>query len=795
MRGVFMKQSTKLTASILAIIMVLGLVIPSTALYAGAYDIPALITAEEKHIGATALLSPPAIEWGNPPPEGFNSWQEVNPGTGSERSGALPTPQKYIDYWNAYWEIHRELVEMEHATGSLIAAPHDAQATARNLNQQEFHLPDDLVLASLSMDERSDLLNLFYEFIRAMYVKEGLVAEDRYGEPRESLPLMIEISPRFEGGNPDNVAINLFLVDASEENISWFRENVFDSPHLHFVCLDQHPRVVFSRLLFYFLSVNSWLVEDPTVPVEHFETVLDPAVGRQVLYVSLTEHTREQEDKFREQFGDSPYLRFTPAIINPEDSYPVFTLPPVHTVMELSFFSRIAWYASLYHPSPYFPASHPLLDGSFAGVNSWYWGKKESGEIYRPTNAVIILLPDNCEETFQRFRDEVMDSPLLYLTYPGGLDDLLSYLEAKESGPPAAPEFHLPDDLASLSVDERERISRDFNSFMSDKFYEGGFHFHENELYERPSAWIAPRFGGGDLDDIVLNLFFDRPSEEQMRWFRQNIFDSPHLHFASVREMPNIMRFEALPYFLGMGRHPSVLIEWGALVFEEAVDRDVLYVSLLNYSEEQKDSFRREIADSPYLRFVPAVINRDGSYPTFMLPPDYTVMDLRFIHSLIEDRTLMSGVVPNPFQLHPLLDRDFAMINSGLLVAQSRGEKYRPTDAVVMILPENCEETFQRFRDEVLDSPLLYLTCPDGLDELLLYLEAKESAAPFIPGDINGDGVVDDTDVLLLRLYLAGQSVDIFNNTSTRRAADVNGDGRIDGVDLLLLRLIVAGVD
>ena len=57
-----------------------------------------------------------------------------------------------------------------------------------------------------------------------------------------------------------------------------------------------------------------------------------------------------------------------------------------------------------------------------------------------------------------------------------------------------------------------------------------------------------------------------------------------------------------------------------------------------------------------------------------------------------------------------------------------------------------------------------------------------------LPGDVNGDGVVTELDLLLLRMYLAGHDVEI-----CRTAADMTGNGEITAVDLMLLRLYLAG--
>lgn len=58
----------------------------------------------------------------------------------------------------------------------------------------------------------------------------------------------------------------------------------------------------------------------------------------------------------------------------------------------------------------------------------------------------------------------------------------------------------------------------------------------------------------------------------------------------------------------------------------------------------------------------------------------------------------------------------------------------------------------------------------------------------YIPGDVNGDGIVSGKDVTLIRRYNAGIDVEI--NTL---AADVNSDGVINGKDVTLIRRYQAG--
>ena len=59
----------------------------------------------------------------------------------------------------------------------------------------------------------------------------------------------------------------------------------------------------------------------------------------------------------------------------------------------------------------------------------------------------------------------------------------------------------------------------------------------------------------------------------------------------------------------------------------------------------------------------------------------------------------------------------------------------------------------------------------------------------FLPGDVNGDGRINGTDVSLLRRYIAGG----YNTTINEYAADVNADGRRNGTDVSWIRRYIAG--
>ena len=60
--------------------------------------------------------------------------------------------------------------------------------------------------------------------------------------------------------------------------------------------------------------------------------------------------------------------------------------------------------------------------------------------------------------------------------------------------------------------------------------------------------------------------------------------------------------------------------------------------------------------------------------------------------------------------------------------------------------------------------------------------------APFLPGDVNGNGIVDIDDVIALIAHILNNSTAI--NT---QAADLNGDGSVDVADITLLIKYVLG--
>ena len=83
------------------------------------------------------------------------------------------------------------------------------------------------------------------------------------------------------------------------------------------------------------------------------------------------------------------------------------------------------------------------------------------------------------------------------------------------------------------------------------------------------------------------------------------------------------------------------------------------------------------------------------------------------------------------------------------------------------------------------------ISCNNAAEERVVICggQANIEVRDILPGDANGDGVVDTLDITRLRRYLAEESVDLSSG------ADMNGDGTVDIEDLARLRryLVEAG--
>jgi len=70
---------------------------------------------------------------------------------------------------------------------------------------------------------------------------------------------------------------------------------------------------------------------------------------------------------------------------------------------------------------------------------------------------------------------------------------------------------------------------------------------------------------------------------------------------------------------------------------------------------------------------------------------------------------------------------------------------------------------------------------------------ATSTVQVIAPGDVNGTGTVDVTDLVVLANYLAGNVPDSAPVMTNIAALDVNGDGKIDAVDMVILANYLAG--
>lgn len=68
-------------------------------------------------------------------------------------------------------------------------------------------------------------------------------------------------------------------------------------------------------------------------------------------------------------------------------------------------------------------------------------------------------------------------------------------------------------------------------------------------------------------------------------------------------------------------------------------------------------------------------------------------------------------------------------------------------------------------------------------------VSGKLTVINYTPGDLNNDGMINTTDVILLRRYIAGG----YAVTVNESAADVNEDGKSNTTDVILLRRYIAG--
>lgn len=76
--------------------------------------------------------------------------------------------------------------------------------------------------------------------------------------------------------------------------------------------------------------------------------------------------------------------------------------------------------------------------------------------------------------------------------------------------------------------------------------------------------------------------------------------------------------------------------------------------------------------------------------------------------------------------------------------------------------------------------------------EILINIDG-EIVEPVLPGDLNGDQLINSSDYILFRRYLIGVIND-FPVENGELAADLNKDGYINSLDYIILRRYLLGL-
>lgn len=115
--------------------------------------------------------------------------------------------------------------------------------------------------------------------------------------------------------------------------------------------------------------------------------------------------------------------------------------------------------------------------------------------------------------------------------------------------------------------------------------------------------------------------------------------------------------------------------------------------------------------------------------------------------------------------------------------------EYTNADAIE-IDAYNTEAEFFSFTAKNEGTCTITVTAEGGASAQCKVTVTDPNKTYFIPGDVNGDGEVDNKDVVTLFRYLSGGNVKV--NTI---ALDVNGDGSVDNKDVVVLFRFLSGAD
>lgn len=115
-------------------------------------------------------------------------------------------------------------------------------------------------------------------------------------------------------------------------------------------------------------------------------------------------------------------------------------------------------------------------------------------------------------------------------------------------------------------------------------------------------------------------------------------------------------------------------------------------------------------------------------------------------------------------------------------------------DAVAENGEKTCDFSFEAIADGIYD---LVVTNSRHGSYTLNAIETNETEITldlitiYLIGDVNRNGSINSTDVLLVRRYIAG--LEIFD-ASQQALADVNKNGMVNSTDVLMMRQYIAGL-
>ena len=169
----------------------------------------------------------------------------------------------------------------------------------------------------------------------------------------------------------------------------------------------------------------------------------------------------------------------------------------------------------------------------------------------------------------------------------------------------------------------------------------------------------------------------------------------------------------------------------------------------------------------------------DGADVDLGAPTDYDLRvlneedgsyDYKGFYDLDHISELMSGF----YKTVTFVDNDGNVILSG---------RYREGDEIIVPEPVRAKDNKYEYNFIEWDKDIETVCRGDAV-----YTASFEAVQWFFPGDVSGDGEVDNKDVVTLFRYLSGEKIDV-----NVEALDVNGDGYVDNKDVVTLFRFLSG--